>query len=242
MELLRRLIIEAAASLAVCLVVILASSGSTDGDAGRLAGGLAYGLGVMAAMYAFGRAGAVQANPAVTLAVFATGNASLPRLVACLVGQCLGGAIAGGLAAWLLADAGTAVGLPVGELSLADPTKAVVVEAVLAAVWALTFLSCVVDGRMGGAAPLVVGLAVAGLAIAGIPWTGAAMNPARALASAVGSGDFCRLPAVRDRASGLSGFRPGCFPPPGSPTLMTDGWSGLESKRSVVFAYPFEEF
>jgi aquaporin Z len=193
MELLRRLIIEAAASLAVCLVVILASSGSTDGDAGRLAGGLAYGLGVMAAMYAFGRAGAVQANPAVTLAVFATGNASLPRLVACLVGQCLGGAIAGGLAAWLLADAGTAVGLPVGELSLADPTKAVVVEAVLAAVWALTFLSCVVDGRMGGAAPLVVGLAVAGLAIAGIPWTGAAMNPARALASAVGSGDFATL-------------------------------------------------
>jgi glycerol uptake facilitator-like aquaporin len=72
-------------------------------------------------------------------------------------------------------------------------------------------LACVAGGRLGGAAPLGVGMAVTGAALAGLPFTGAAMNPARALASAVATLDFSTLwlfvagPLAGAAAAGLIG-------------------------------------
>jgi aquaporin Z len=45
-------------------------------------------------------------------------------------------------------------------------------------------------GKLGPAAALPIGLAVAAAALAGLPFTGAAMNPVRALASAIAMLDF----------------------------------------------------
>jgi aquaporin Z len=177
----------------LCMVAILAMAGTAQGDAARLVAAMAYGLGVTGAMHACGTFGAVHLNPAVTLAIFATGRGSLLRVVACVAGQLVGACLAGMLAMWLLAGAGTGVGMPVGSLTKTDVVKTAVIEGLLTMVWAGTFLVCVFGGKLAATAPLPIGLAVVAAALAGLPWTGAALNPARALASAVAALDFSTL-------------------------------------------------
>ena len=193
MDHLKRFAAELCGTFTLCMIAILAMAGTTAGDSGRLVAAMAYGLGVMAAMHAFGTFGAVHLNPAVTLAIFATGRGSFLRVLACIAGQLIGACLAGLLAMWLLAGAGTAAGMPVGSFVKTDAVRAAVVEGLLTMVWAGTFLTCVFGGKLGSTAPLPVGLAVVGAALAGLPFTGAAMNPARALASAVAAIDFSSL-------------------------------------------------
>lgn len=190
---LTRLAAELFGTFTLCVVAILAAAGAAQGDAGRVVAAAAYGLGVMAAMHACGSVGPVHLNPAVTLAIFATGRGSVVRVLACVVGQLAGACLAGLLVMWLLAGQGTAMGVPFGSFTKSDPLKTVVVEGALTTVWATVFLGCVFGSRMTHAAPLAVGLTVMAAALAGLPFTGAAMNPARALASAVAMLDFSTL-------------------------------------------------
>lgn len=187
---LKRLAAELFGTFLLCAVAILAMAGTSQGDAARVVAALGYGLGVIAGMYACGSLGPVHLNPAVTLAIFATGRGSLVRVLACVTGQLIGAALAGLLTMWLLAGEGTAMGMPVGSFTKTDPVKTVVIEGLLAMVWSSVFLGCVFGGRPGTAATLSVGLAVVAAALAGMPFTGAGMNPARALASAVAMLDF----------------------------------------------------
>jgi len=193
MEHLTRFAAELGGTFLLCLIAALALAGTSTGDAGRLVAALAYGLGVIAAMHACMPVGQVHLNPAVTLAIFATGRGSILRVVACIAGQMIGAALAGLAAMWLLAGEGTAFGLPIGSFTKTDAVKTVFVEAVLTAVWAAVFIGSVFGAKLGSAAPVAIGLAVAAAALAGAPYTGAALNPARALASAVAALDFSTL-------------------------------------------------
>ena len=181
MDHIKRFAAELFGTFTVCVIAILAMAGVTQGDAGRIVAATAYGLGVVAAMHACGTFGPVHLNPAVTLAIFATGRGSLVRVLACVAGQLVGACLAGLLVMWLLAGEGTAMGMPVGSFTKTDPVKTVVVEGLLAMVWSAAFLGCVFGGRLGSAAPLPIGLAVVAAALAGLPFTGAAMNPVGAL-------------------------------------------------------------
>jgi aquaporin Z len=207
----KRFATELVATFLLCMIAILAMAGTTAGDAGRVVAATAYGFGVLATMVCFGAGSAVHLNPAVTLAIFASGRGSVVRVLSCIAGQLLGGCCAGLLVMWLLAGAGTALGMPVGSLTKTDAARTAVIEGLLTMVWAGTFLACVAGGRLGGAAPLGVGMAVTGAALAGLPFTGAAMNPARALASAVATLDFSTLwlfvagPLAGAAAAGLIG-------------------------------------
>ena len=193
MEHLTRFAAELGGTFLLCLIAALALAGTSTSDAGRMVAALAYGLGVVAAMHACGPVGQVHLNPAVTLAIFATGRGSILRVVACIAGQMIGAVLAGLAAMWLLAGEGTAFGLPVGSFTKTDAVKTVFVEAVLTAVWAAVFIGSVFGAKLGSAAPVAIGLAVAAVALAGAPYTGAALNPARALASAVATLDFSTL-------------------------------------------------
>ena len=215
MDHLVRFAAELVATLCVCAVAILAAAGTAAGDAGRIVAALAYGLAVTGAMQACGGPGPVHANPAVTLAVFATGRGTLVRAVACIAGQVIGAAIAGLFAMWLLAGAGTAMGMPAGSFTNIDPVRTTVVEGLLTFLWAAAFLGAVYGGRLtagvGLPAGLPVGLTVAAGALAGMAFTGGAMNPARALASAVAALDVSTLwmyaagPLAGGAAAGLVG-------------------------------------
>lgn len=193
MEHLTRFAAELFGTFLLCLIAMLALAGTASGDAGRVVAAVAYGLGVVAAMHACGAAGPVHLNPAVTLAIFATGRGSMLRVAACIVGQLLGAVMAGLVAMWLLAGEGTAFGMPIGSFTKTDAVKTVFVEAVLTAVWAAAFIGSVYGAKLGPAAPVAIGLAVAATALAGLPFTGAALNPARAIASAVAAVDFSTL-------------------------------------------------
>ena len=169
MDHLTRFAAELFGTFTLCAIAMMASAGVAQGDAGRIVAAMAYGLGVVAGMHACGSLGPVHLNPAVTLAIFATGRGSIVRVLACVAGQLVGGCLAGLL------------------------VMTVVVEGLLAMGWSAVFIGCVFGGRLGTAAPLPIGLAVVAAALAGLPFTGAAMNPARALASAVAMLDFSTL-------------------------------------------------
>ena len=190
---LKRLAAECFGTWIVCVIAMLGMAGMGQGDAGRLVAAGAYGLGVIAAMHACGALGPVHLNPAVTLAIFATGRGSVVRVLACVAGQLVGACVAGVLVMWLLAGEGTAMGMPVGSFTKTDAVKTVIVEGLLAMVWSAAFLGCVFAGKMGAAAAVPIGLSVTSAALAGLPFTGAAMNPARALASAIAMLDFSTL-------------------------------------------------
>jgi aquaporin Z len=190
MDHLKRLSAELLGTFMLCVIAMLAMAATSQGDAGRVVAAAAYGLGVVAAMYACGGTGQVHLNPAVTLAIFATGRGSVLRVLACIVGQVVGGCMAGLFVMWLLAGEGTAMGMPVGSLTKADAVKTVVIEGLLAMVWSAVFLGTVFAGKLGPAAALPIGLAVTCAALAGLPFTGAEMNPVRALASAIAMLDF----------------------------------------------------
>jgi len=193
MDHLTRFAAELFGTFTLCVIAILAMAGTTQGDAAHLVAAAAYGLAVLAAMHVCSALGPVHLNPAVTLAIFATGRGSFVRVAACIAGQLVGACLAGLLVMWLLAGEGTAMGMPAGSFTKRDAVKTVVVEGLLTMVWAGVFLGSVFGGKLGAAAPLPIGLAVAAAALAGLPFTGAAMNPARALASAVASLDFSTL-------------------------------------------------
>ena len=193
MDHLKRFAAELIGTFLVCVVAILAMAGSSQGDAGWLVAAFAYGLGVMAAMLACSSFGAVHLNPAVTLAIFATGRGSFVRVLACIAGQLVGACLAGLLVMWLLAGEGTAMGMPVGSFTKADAVKTVAIEGLLTLVWAGVFLGCVFGSKLGSQAALPIGLAIVAASLAGLPFTGASMNPARALASAVAAIDFSTL-------------------------------------------------
>jgi len=193
MDHIKRFAAELFGTFVLCTIAILAMAGTTQGDAGRVVAAIAYGLGVLAGMHASGSIGPVHLNPAVTLAIFATGRGSIVRVVACVAGQLIGGCLAGLLVMWLLAGEGTAMGMPVGSFTKTDAVKTVAIEGLLTMVWSAVFLGSVFGGRLGPAAPLPIGLAVVAAALAGLPYTGAAMNPARALASAVAMLDVSTL-------------------------------------------------
>ena len=193
MDHLKRFAAELFGTFTLCTIAILAMAGTAQGDAGRIVTAIAYGVGVLAAMHACGSLGPAHLNPAVTLAIFATGRGSIVRVLACVAGQIVGACLAGLLVMWLLAGEGTAMGMPVGSFTKTDAVKTVVIEGLLTMVWSAVFLGCVFGGKLGQAVPLPIGLAVVAAALAGLPYTGAAMNPARAIASAVAMLDFSTL-------------------------------------------------
>jgi len=193
MDHLRRFAAELFGTFLLCAIAILAMAGTSQGDAGRLVAAIGYGLGVIVGMQACGSLGPVHLNPAVTLAICATGRGSLVRVAACIAGQLAGAILAGLLMMWLLAGEGTAMGMPVGTFTKTDAVKTVAIEGLLTMAWSGVFLGCVFGSRQGASAALPIGLAVIAAALAGLSSTGAAMNPARALASAVAMRDFSTM-------------------------------------------------
>lgn len=192
MDHLNRLAAELVGTFGVCTVAILAAAGVGTGDAGAVMASLAYGLAVTGMMQACGGQAPVHVNPAVTLAVFVAGRGGAARSLCRVAGQLLGAGLAGLFVMWLLDGAGTALGMPAGQFTRADAARTIAVEALLGLVWAAAYVGAV-HGRTAAGAAVAVGLAVVAGSLAGAAFTGGAMNPARAIASAVAAVDFQSL-------------------------------------------------
>ncbi|MGH2680861.1 MAG: MIP/aquaporin family protein [Actinomycetota bacterium] len=170
--------------------VIVASTGQLDLVGVALAHGLV--LAIMVSLT--GHISGGQVNPAVTIALWATGKISTQRGAVLLVSQLLG-AVAGALLVRYVVgggafDAGGA-GAPALGAGVAAG-KGIVIEAILTFFLVFAVFGTVVDDRgpWNATAGFTIGLVIAFDILAFGPLTGAAMNPARWFGPALVGGSW----------------------------------------------------
>lgn len=146
---------------------------------------LAFGGAIAVLVYALGHVSGAHFNPAITLAFVATGHFPRGRLLPYVVAQLAGAT----LACLLLLGLGDV--RPLVADGRLDGMAAFVVEVLATVLLAFTIIAVATDKRVApGIAGAAIGMAVfLGALVAG-PLSGAAMNPARALAPALVAGRF----------------------------------------------------
>jgi len=195
------------AELAGTFILVLLGLGTalllTVTGNGLLEVGLAFGLAAMIAIVAFGGISGAHLNPAVTVGAWVAGRIQGLDVVPYILAQVVGGIAAGG-----------ALRLGIGSLKAVDKTAAMklmstvsigygdhaplassglnwnlaiglLVEMVATGLLVLVVLSATAKKAPAAIAPFAIGLTLAALVTFAIPFTNAALNPARATASAL---------------------------------------------------------
>jgi aquaporin Z len=151
---------------------------------------LAFGLGLLAAVFAFGHISGGHFNPAVTIGILVDGRITINDAVGYIVAQVIGaiGAAALILVLWsqdAVASTITAPGSGFTDL------QAVILETVLTAIFMLVILSSTKYGKT--LAALAIPLTLVAIHLAAVPFTGASVNPARSIGPALLGGDLSKL-------------------------------------------------
>lgn len=162
--------------------------------AGVVATALAFGLVLVALVYAIGPISGCHVNPAVTLGFIASGRMKLTEGVAYLVAQ-FAGAIAGAyLLYWMFTTSPiyskSVQGLGTdgwGTKSILHVSEggAFLIEVVLTTIFVLVVLFATHKAAIQGAAGVAIGFALVIVHLLGIPLTGTSVNPARSLGPAL---------------------------------------------------------
>ncbi len=163
---------------------------SEQGGLGHLGISLAFGLVVMAMVYALGHVSGAHINPAVTLALAARGRFAWMSVPGYIGAQVTGAVLA---AVVLRASLGN-----VADLGATQPSGSVgqsfVWEVVLTAVLLVVIVSVATDARAAaGGAAIAIGGTIALASLVGGPVSGASLNPARSLGPALVSGELSAL-------------------------------------------------
>jgi MIP family channel proteins len=173
---------------AICADQFLHGSGSL----GLLGVAVAHGLALAVMIAAFGQVSGGHFNPAVTIGLWVTKRVSTAEVALYWLAQLAGAIVAAFLLKALIPeDTWRAVALGTPEMIRDLPRlSAMVLEAIATFFLVLVVFATVVDDRQSTArsvASFVVGLTFAlGIMVAG-PFTGGALNPARALGPALAS-------------------------------------------------------
>lgn len=159
----------------------------TGGSLGTVGIALAHGLVLAAMMYAAWHLSGAHLNPAVTVALWATGHVKTLAGIGYVVAQLVGSVVAalflkvvfvGAAPQYFLGDTMLAAGV--------TPGMGILIEALLTFFLVWTIFATVVDKRaMGGLGPLMVGLVLSTLLMVGGSFTMAALNPARSFGPAL---------------------------------------------------------
>lgn len=186
----RRALAEALAAFAL----VLAGCGAIIADAqyggslGPVGIALAFGLVIMAMVYATGHLSGAHINPAVTVAFTLTRHFPWREAIAYVAAQLAGAAAAALclLAVWT--DRPAALGATVPSVGAGS---AILYEALLAALLMFVIIAVATDTRaVGAGAAIAIGGAVGLDALFGGPVTGASMNPARSFGPALAAGEW----------------------------------------------------
>jgi aquaporin Z len=180
------------------LVFVGCSAAVIAGHAiGLLGVALAFGLALMAMIYALGPISGGHFNPAVTIGMWVAGRIKWMDALGYIASQCVGAVLACGL---LLFIAGSAPGYSLEVDGLAQNgyglgymggysmEAAFAAEVVATAIFLMVILSVTSKGAPAGFAGLVIGLSLSTLILAIINITGASLNPARSLGPALLAG------------------------------------------------------
>jgi len=162
--------------------------------AGVVATALAFGLVLVALVYAIGPISGCHVNPAVTLGFIATGRMKLAEGVSYLVAQFAGGIVGAYLLYWmfttspLYAKGRQGLGTDgYGKQShlLVSQGGAFLIEVVLTAIFVMIVLFATHKAAIQGAAGVAIGFGLVIVHLLGIPLTGTSVNPARSLGPAL---------------------------------------------------------
>ncbi len=162
--------------------------------AGVVATALAFGLVLVALVYAIGPISGCHVNPAVTLGFISSGRMKLVDGVCYLVAQFAGGIAGAYLLYWMFTTSAlyhkSVVGLGTdgyGKQShlLVSEGGAFLIEVVLTAIFVTVVLFATHKAAIQGAAGVAIGFALVIVHLIGIPLTGTSVNPARSLGPAL---------------------------------------------------------
>ena len=157
---------------------------------------LAFGLVIVAMAYSIGNVSGCHINPAVSLGCLITKRMTVVEFFVYVAAQIVGGFL-GALALFGLAKA---VGMDFtanalacnfvmgGEMKAGPVIGSLLVEAVLTCIFVFVILNVTAaDSKVGDKAGVLIGLTLTLVHLVGIPFTGTSVNPARSLATALGS-------------------------------------------------------
>ncbi len=153
---------------------------------------LGFGLALLIGLYSFGEVSGGHFNPAVSLGALIDKRIDASTFVMYVVAQ-VAGAVLGGLtlAAAIsknfVATTATVPGLGVSDIN------AFLLEVLLTAFFVSVILAVTKSKGFGATALLAISLALVGIHLAGVTLTGASVNPARTLGSALVGGEFTSI-------------------------------------------------
>lgn len=151
---------------------------------------LAFGLVLMALIYALGKVSGCHVNPAVSIAMLINGRIGVLECIEYIVVQILGG-IVGAEVLGIIFGSYTSLGAN-GYATLSSLPNvttlgvAITIEAILTFVFVLVVLSA--TAKKNDYAGIVIGLTLCLVHIMGIPFTGTSVNPARSIGPALFTG------------------------------------------------------
>lgn len=163
---------------------ILAVGGAV-GAAEIVAIAFAFGLALLAAIWAVGHVSGGHFNPAVTFAMLLDRRIGLGDAIGYWIGQFAGAGVAS-LVIWAVAGSRDAVGNT--ATTYQDLGTAITVEVMLTAVFVWVILS--VTRRGANHAPAAIALTLVAVHLVGIPFSGASVNPARSFGPAAVGASF----------------------------------------------------
>ena len=162
--------------------------------AGVVATALAFGLVLVALVYAIGPISGCHINPAVTLGFLGSGRMKITEAVSYWVAQFAGGIVGAYLLYWMFTTSplyhksiqglGTD-GYGFKSRLLVSQGGAFLIEVVLTAVFVLVVLFATHKAAIQGAAGVAIGFSLVMVHLIGIPLTGTSVNPARSLGPAL---------------------------------------------------------
>ncbi|MEO0019203.1 MAG: aquaporin Z [candidate division WOR-3 bacterium] len=178
-----------------CLVFIGCGSAVIAGSHIGFAGiSLAFGLAVLAMVYAIGPISGCHINPAISVAMLVAGKQKFTETIAYIIAQCIG-AILGAIVLFAIASTLPDYSLSVnglgqngfgahspGGYSLVAALDA---EVILTTLFVLVVLGATSEKAPAGFAGVAIGLALTFIHLVGIPITGTSVNPARSLGPAL---------------------------------------------------------
>jgi aquaporin Z len=148
----------------------------------------AFGLALLAGLYAFAEVSGGHYNPAVSLGLFLDRRLSLPDLLGYWASQLLGGIAAA--VVLLLATSDDDVASTATVPGADGDATAFVMELALTAIFVCVILQSSKSSRFGGSALIAIPLTLVAIHFAAVPFSGSSVNPARTFGPALIGGEW----------------------------------------------------
>jgi len=185
------------AELLGTFVLVFIGCGSAviaGGDVGFLGISFAFGIAVLAMVYAIGPISGCHINPAITVSMLVAGKIDLKDAGGYIIFQIIGAVLGAGVL-YLMAQGLAGYDIAVNGLGQNgfgssspkgyDMQSAFIAEVVLTAIFLLVIFGATHKDAPGKFAGIAIGLALTMIHIVGIPITGTSVNPARSIGPAL---------------------------------------------------------